>query len=164
MKEIPLSCTRNCKNKGKYVAIVDDEDFDYLNQFKWYVKKDKNTCYAKRNAVINSNKIHISMHCDIMNDNNIDHKDHDGLNNQKSNLRFCTKQQNSANMKLRENTSSKYKGVIWCKWANKWRSKVGFNKTSIHLGYFKFEIEAAKAYDKKAKELFGEFAYLNFPN
>lgn len=162
MKEIPLSCTRNCKNRGKYVALVDDEDFEYLNQFKWHANKKKNTIYASRNAYVNNKKVCVYMQWDIIGRTNIDHVDLNGLNNQKCNLRACTHQQNSMNMAPRKNSFSKYKGVSWSKWANKWRSKIGFNKKTIHLGYFKSELEAAKAYDNKAVELFGEFANINF--
>ena len=72
--------------------------------------------------------------------------------------------QNNANSKKQKNTSSDYKGVGWNKKANKWRAKIQIDSKSKHLGYFDSEIEAAKQYDKKAKEHFGEYAKLNFPN
>ena len=89
-------------------------------------------------------------------------KDGDGLNNQKANLRICTRSQNKMNGKSYKNSSSKYKGIWWVKKNKKWRVRIRLNNKTIHLGYFKDETEAAKAYDSKAKELFGEFARLNF--
>lgn len=162
MKEIQLS--KQGKNRGKYVALVDDEDFEYLNQFRWCVYVGTNTVYALRKIKINNSKfIGYRMHCDIMGKEEIDHIDHDGLNNQKYNLRICTHGQNMMNRRPNKNTSSKYKGVSWCSKSNKWLSQIIINKTRYHLRYFDDEVEAAKVYDEKAKELFKEFAYLNFP-
>lgn len=93
----------------------------------------------------------------------VDHIDHNGLNNQKSNLRNCTHRQNAMNNSSRG--SSKYLGVSI---VGRGRQKgmisaeIKMNYRKIHIGVFSTEIEAAKAYDKKAKELFGEFANLNF--
>jgi len=90
----------------------------------------------------------------------VDHKDHNPLNNSRENLRICTMQQNAANQKPQINKSSKYKGVSWVKSKRKWISKIKFNGVNIHLGQYDDEIEAAKSYELKAKELFGEFAYV----
>lgn len=150
MKEIKLS-------KG-YAALVDDEDFEYLNQWKWYVYIDRSYKYAIRRDR-NTGK-RIKMHRIILNapDNMlVDHIDHNGLNNQKTNIRLCTNSQNQWNMKGRRNG---FKGVSIDKY--RFRSSIKYQGKTIHLGNFKTEIEAAIAYDKKAKELFGEFAYLNF--
>ena len=89
-----------------------------------------------------------------------DHKDGNGLNNQRINLRMCSKSQNGINVKKRGGTS-KYKGVQYK--CSKWHSAITKDRTCIPIGKFINEIDAALAYDKKAKELFGEFAYLNFP-
>ena len=91
----------------------------------------------------------------------VDHIDHDGLNNCKSNLRIATLSENRRNSRKAKDTSSKYKGVSWHKNNKKWEVKIGFNYKKIHIGYFNNIKEAAEAYNKKAKELFGEFAYLN---
>ena len=90
----------------------------------------------------------------------IDHADGNGLNNQKDNLRFCTHSQNHMNRKPTKG-SSKYKGVSWHKAAKKWNARITLNKKTVSIGYFDSEIIAAKAYDEKAIELFGEFAKLN---
>ena len=92
----------------------------------------------------------------------VDHIDHNGLNNCRSNLRLSTMAQNVRNT-ISRGGSSKYKGVHWCKRSKKWTGQICFNGKGHHLGGFRDEIEAAKAYDKRAKELHGEFACLNFP-
>ena len=81
---------------------------------------------------------------------------------QKYNLRETTHAQNQRNKKARETGTSRYKGVTLRKSYTKWRATIILNKKYIHIGYFINEIDAAKAYDEKAKELFGEFAWLNF--
>ena len=89
----------------------------------------------------------------------------DDLDNRKENLRLCTHRQNiQASRKRNGNTSSKYKGVHWEKSRQKWRGKITrMDGKTIFLGYFDSELDAAKVYDDKARELFGDFAQLNFP-
>jgi len=155
MKEIKLT-------QGQ-IAMVDDGDFEYLNQFKWNAYKKKGRFYASRYVgKSNGRQIYASMHWDVMGEKMIDHIDHNGLNNQKSNLRKCTYAQNMMNGRKRNtNTSSKYKGVCWAKNYNKWISSIRKDDKQIHLGYFESEIDAAMAYNNKAKELFCEFACIN---
>ena len=159
MKKIKLT-------QGQF-ALVDDEDFERVNQFKWYANYNSKlkSFYAIRNLrKENGKRAAISMHSYIMNTPNgmcTDHRNHITLDNQKSNLRVCTRQQNQCNMKLRKKTSSKYKGVIWNKISKKWVAGVRFNSQLIYSGSFELEIEAAKAYNKKAEELHGSFAFLN---
>lgn len=159
MKEIQLS--QHGKNKGKYAAIIDNEDFERVNQFKWWVSKERNNTYAGMTVRINNKRSTIKMHQFIMNGKNIDHADQNGLNNQKLNLRFCTKSQNGMNRKSIKNATSIYKGVSWSKVAKAWTVQITHNKTSLHVGYFKIEKEAAIAYDKAAIKYHKEFAYLN---
>ncbi len=92
-----------------------------------------------------------------------DHINHDGLDNRRGNLRLCTRLQNSRNRLPRRGGSSKYKGVTWNKRRKKFMAEIRVNQKYQYLSYFENEIDAAKAYDKKAKEFFGEFAFLNFP-
>jgi len=160
MKEIKLT-------KGK-VALVDDEDFEELNKVKWCTVKGKNTYYAVRGVRVAELKKNIGfkMHRVVLGltDSKIfvDHIDGNGLNNQKSNLRPSSLSENRRNSKANKTGTSIYKGVCWNTESKKWRSKITFNGKTIFIGYFLNEEECAKAYDKKAKELFGEFAYLNF--
>ena len=145
-------------------AIVDAEDYERLNQYKWYASRNKNgDYYAKR--MERGTRRQIIMHRVITEAAShllVDHRNHNGLDNRRSNLRICTKAENVRNQ-LPHGVSSRYKGVSWSKSHKKYAATIRCNKKSFHLGYFADEIEAAKAYDKKAKELFGEFAYLNFP-
>lgn len=159
MKEIKLSVQG--KNKGKYVALVDDEDFEYLNQFRWNAHKGRNTFYAVRQLTVDGKKTAQLMHGEVMKGKCIDHIDGNGLNNQKSNLRFCTLSENQMNKRKRYNCTSIYKGVYFNKRAKKWLARIGINGKDIHLGLFASEVDAARAYNAKAIELFCEFANLN---
>jgi hypothetical protein len=93
----------------------------------------------------------------------VDHKDHDGFNCQKTNLRLCNTQQNVANSGPRRTNNSGFKGVCLCNKSGKWRATITFNGKQIHIGLYSDVVEAALAYDKRARFLFGEFAFLNFP-
>jgi len=158
MKEIQLT-------QGQ-VALVDDEDYEWLNSFKWYAHKIGNTFYAARHIRVNGKQKHQHMHQLIMGDNPlklmIDHRDGNGLNNQRSNLRFCTHQENQMNQRPRKNSSSVYKGVCWFKRDHKWMAQIRIYGKLIYLGCFDHEEDAAKAYDEVVIKHFGEFAVLNF--
>ena len=143
------------------VALVDDADFEVLNQFKWYTMKSKNTFYAVRNITVGDKLKTVYMHWEIMGGKWVDHVKGNGLDNQRSNLRFCTQSENIGNSRKQKNTSSSFKGVYWDKQAGKWRVQIIFNNHRTHLGLFTNEIEAAKSYNVKAIELFGEFANIN---
>jgi len=105
------------------------------------------------------------MHRIILNVTNkdevIDHRNGDGLNNTRDNLRVCNNKQNLRNQKKHKDNKSGYKGVCWLKNANKWHSQIVFNRQRIHLGLFTCPIEAAKAYNTAAVKYFGQFANLN---
>ncbi len=155
MKEIPLS-------QGK-VALVDDEDYDYLMQWKWHVLKKKNTYYAVRLTYEGNGKKRnsVRMHRLIMNtppNMEVDHKDHNGLNCQKYNLRNCTIKQNRRNKKA--SGRSRYIGVSINK-RGYITSRIEKDNIHFYLGSFKTEEDAAMVYNKKAIELFGEFANIN---
>jgi hypothetical protein len=144
-------------------AVVDPQDYPHLSRYKWTAAKSPNTFYAVRS----DRDKQIRMHRQITGapPNLVcDHIDHNGLNNRKSNLRLCTRSQNARNQRPQTGRSSKYKGVSWHKLDKRWHARAHSNQITHHLGSFKNELDAAKAYDEKAKELFGKFAYLNFPN
>lgn len=150
MKEI------KCENHAG-IILVDDEDYDRLIEFRWLWAKGLICrgipCSGKRKPIAN----------EIMRQSGtIDHEDRNPFNNQKSNLRFCTQQQNCQNRTKIQNTSSKYKGVVYVKNRKKWRACITLNGNKIYLGSYILEEDAAKAYDRKAVELFKEFACLNF--
>lgn len=170
MKEIPLT-------KG-YVALVDDEDFERVSEYKWHpkvvVKKGEvKRVYAYRNTQVDGVWTRQSMHTFILNLGSLgreigaDHRDHNGLNNQqKSNLRIATKTQNMQNMRKSSSSSSNFKGVEFTKRKtpldNPWRARITLNHKKVQLGYFPDPLNAAAAYDMAAVKLFGEFAYTNF--
>ena len=145
-------------------AIVDDQDFDYINQWKWIAFKNRYHYYAVRRIYQKGNKSkRILMHRVILdNPRHIDHINRNGLDNRRSNLRPVECGQNQMNQVKTRTHTSIYKGVCWLSRTSKWRSSIGFKNKSYHIGYYKSELDAAKAYDKKAAELFGEFACLNF--
>lgn len=91
----------------------------------------------------------------------IDHINNNGLDNRKKNLRFATHSQNLANARIRKRQASSYRGVYYSKEKKKWRVLIGIDYSIKFVGYFKTQEEAALAYNKKAKEIFGEFACLN---
>ena len=145
------------------VALVDDEDYEYLMQWKWFAKKHRQTFYAARSKKTNGICDRIYMHRIILKtpkNMECDHVDHNGLNNQKHNLRNCTNHQNHMNRISWGN--SIYLGVTYDKSRKLYMSKIQKKYKKFYLGRFKTEIAAAMAYDIKAKELFGEFANLNF--
>lgn len=156
-KEISLT-------QGK-VALVDVEDYDYLNQWKWYAHKNKNDMfYAIRKIKRYGKRITIRMHREIIKppDNMFtDHINRDSLDNRRSNLRICTYSQNRMNSKKNKNNTSGYRGVDWHKIAKKWRACIRINKKNKFLGYFNTKEQAALAYNGAAKKKFREFANLN---
>jgi hypothetical protein len=162
-KEIQLS-------QGQ-VAIVDDADFEWLNQWKWYAawRPSVQKFYAVRNPPRGErSSTPVVMHRIIMGAEKgalVDHiKNQETLNNQRSNLRLATRAQNAVNSRLRSDNSSGFRGVSWHKAANKWISQLRCHDAKFKLiGFFTNKIEAARAWDMAAIEHFGEFACLNFP-
>ena len=92
----------------------------------------------------------------------VDHKDRHSLNNHLSNLRWCTRKENQHNRSKNKNGTSMYKGVCFHQASGKWTAQIKQNGHKIHLGCYTDEADAGRAYDRKAKELFREFAHLNF--
>ncbi len=142
-------------------AMVDAEDYERVNRYKWCVSGKGNTLYAYRK----DHGRNVYLHQFLMKPRKgkvVDHIDHNGLNDRKGNLRVCNKHQNMLNRRPAVR-SSQYKGVRRCRWNGKWYATLRHNGATIRLGPFDHEIDAAQAYDRKAYEFFGEYAYLNFP-
>jgi len=167
MKEIELS-------QGK-IAFVDDEDFDYLNQFKWCAVKTKasygilwyairNTPWIKIDGIWRHSTIRMHRLILDVTDKSIfvDHADKNGINNQKNNLRICSnRSDNLANRNVSAGKTSKYLGVSFHKGTHKWRSRICRNGINHDLGYFINESDAALAYNNAAVKIHGQFASLN---
>ena len=148
MKEIRLS-----KNK---FALVDDEDFEWLNKYKWYF----NGHYAVRHIL--TNKVEF-MHRIILNtpkNKFTDHINKNKLDNRRINLRIASKSQNRVNS-FSQMSKSGFRGVRPTSKKNGWFARIGVDGKRIYLGFFKNKIEAARAYNKAANEYFGDFANLN---
>lgn len=153
-REIPLT-------RG-FVTIVDEADFDWLNQWKWHHINRRYVARAR--AHITGEFVNIMMHRLIMScpeDMFVDHINGDGFDNRRENLRICTLHQNMMNRRKNSATSSQYKGVYWCKKDGAWHSSIRFNHKLKYLGQFESEFEAALTYNKAALEYFGEFANIN---
>ena len=152
MKLIPLSLQG--KNKGKF-TIIDDEDFDLVNQYRWYYRGGYAIGHLGNQKQVILSRFLMGNPKGKM----VDHINHDTLDNRRQNLRIATKFQNMQNQ-LKYRGGSKYKGVSKMPkpYKNMWRAQIACK----YIGYFKEERHAAMAYDIWAKELFGEFAVLNF--
>lgn len=168
MKLIPLSQTKNsCKYKSlNLFAIVDDEDFEYLNQFDWYAKRVGSIYYATRQDLQNKSKsafMHrMIMGCCFGDGKIVDHIDMNGLNCQRSNLRLCTKSQNALNAKPYGKWG--YKGVSCYSTKSRgvqWTATILINGKYKSFCGFKTIEDAALAYNDLAKQHHGEFARLN---
>lgn len=149
MKEIILT-------QGK-VALVDDADFEWLNGWKWYAGKNGKIFYAQRATPrIEGKKSSITMHVVILGKFPkgfiSDHKDGNGLNNQRNNLRYVTRRQNIQNLHNMER-SSEYPGICWHKQRKKWQATIEINKTRKHLGLFINEKEAFEVYREAIENL-----------
>lgn len=156
MKQIPLT-------KGKS-TLVDDEDFLRFGEFLWIAQSaGDGRYYAARRE---KNRI-LLLHREILSAPEVllvDHRDRDSLNNQRDNLRFASKSQNAANSTKTPNLSSRFKGVCHVPRVNKtnpWLAYIGKGQKRRYLKYHSTEELAAEAYNRAARETFGEFALLN---
>lgn len=157
MKQISLT-------QSKF-ALVDDEDYERVSKYKWFYHLG----YAKRGIYDPKikNNHHQGMHSFIMQHTKyIDHKNRDGLDNRKENLRICTQSQNNMNTKARKTSKSGIKGVTYFSSEDNRRKKpwvalLHKNGRKVLYKYFETKEEAARAYDKAAKRYYGEFAKLN---
>lgn len=158
MRKIPLT-------QGKF-ALVDDEDYKWLNQWKWHAQKNRNGDWhgarndyssGKRKRIIISRLIIGASKGQI-----VHHGNHNTLDNRKFNLQNCTRSENGSHRKKQQRKSTSiFKGVSWCGRLNKWLSQLRINGELKHFGCFDDEVEAAKRYDKGAIKYFGAFALTN---
>ncbi|MGB7582666.1 MAG: AP2 domain-containing protein [Sedimentisphaerales bacterium] len=151
-------------------AIVSPEDYDRLAACNWCASKCRHTIYAQRTARTTSGpkrQHNVRMHREVLgitDDRFVDHQNHNGLDNRRSNLRITTPAQNGWNRnKTASSCSSRFKGVCWSRKMVKWHAQIKENGRQTTIGYFDDEESAARAYDAKAKELYGQYAALNFP-
>lgn len=146
-----------------YFAQVDDEDFDYLNQFKWYAKRAPHTIYAIRTATRREGKTgKIHMHREVLERHlgticwslfQTDHEDRNGLNNTIKNLSAVPPAKNAKNKGIQTNNTTGFKGVYFHKLVKKYAAVVQHSSKKIHLGYYHTKEQAADAYDQAAKLL-----------
>jgi hypothetical protein len=143
-------------------TIVDDEDYEMIIEsgYKWLTSKSHGNYYA----LGFNNGDHMLMHRLILKPAsgvNLDHKNRNGLDNRRANLRIATNGQNQANSKTR--SKSGYRGAYKRKDCSSYQASITVNRKVIKLGNYSKVKDAARAYDKAAREAFGEFATLNFP-
>lgn len=150
--------------RGDGAALVSEEDFELVSQFRWTPVFSGNSMYA-----ISTVRPRRMMHRTIMsqfpnleNKMDIDHINGDGLDNRRENLRWATRSENCMN-RAGAKGSSEYKGVSWDKERRKWAAFIKINKKNTPLGRFDLEVDAATAYDRAAVEAYGPFAVVNFP-
>ena len=158
MKEIPLT-------KGK-VALVDGVDYPRVAAFRWYAVETKNTFYAARLGGKGQSRVY--MHRFIVGapeEQEPDHRDGNGLNNQRYNLLLGTHSDNMITRRTKSTPkSSRFRGVVFDKSTGLWKAKTTYLGKTYNLGRFSDEEAAARVFDAWAKETYGERAVLNFPN
>lgn len=164
MPDIPLS--------SGFSVMVDDEDYEYLAQWKW--SKGEYAYRSTNRADLREKRTTVLMHriivermtgAPVPKGMQIDHINGNRLDNRRRNLRFATCRQNQHNkVKQKQPTSSRYKGVGWKKSRRRWRAAINTPSGQFDLGLHASEEDAARAYDKAAREHFGEYARLNFPD
>jgi hypothetical protein len=158
---------KKIKLRNGEFTTVDDIDYESLSQHSWLCMNSKYTKYAGRWENVEGKRRYILMHREILGiaDQRVfaDHRDGNGLNNVRSNLRRCNKAQNCANTRKVAKCWSKFKGVSLHSPSGLWRSIIRINGRQISLGYFHTEEAAARVYDAVALRHRGEFAAINFP-
>lgn len=143
------------------LCLIDEKDYALVSKHKWHLSRCNGKLYAATKILRKETRLHKV----IMGGNpsqHIDHKNGDGLDNRRDNLRFASRSQNLANSKLQSNNKSGYRGVCWAAKDKRWRATISVDGKGIYLGNFLTREEAAKTYDNAASKYFGNFAKLNF--
>jgi hypothetical protein len=143
-------------------ALVDDADYEKVSQYKWFYKIG----YAARQqhiGMVEGKQIQrtVFMHrliLDAPEGLEVDHKNMDGLDNRRKNIRLATRTQNQINRGPQQDNTSGYKGVLWAKQNRKWRAYITIKGKTIHLGLYENIEDAAKRRQEVEKQLYGEFA------
>jgi hypothetical protein len=145
---------------GGYISLVDLDDFEKVSKYNWCTIKQGN---SQVRAMTKIDDKSVYLHQFIMGGSEqiIDHINGHALDNRKSNLRIGTIQQNCFNSRMPRTNTSGFKGVSFDKGHKKFRAYIVKDRRQYHLGFFSLKEDAAKAYNEKALELFGEFARLN---
>lgn len=148
------------------VALVDDVDYERISKFRWYADRGPSgNWYARAWEPGMKPRKRLHMHRLVMlapRQLDVDHVNNDGLDNRRSNLRTCTRKENTRNQRAKG--GNRYKGVNYVSRLGKWRAQISTEKgTKKYLGVFEYLEDAARAYDIAARALFGNFAKINFP-
>ena len=144
-------------------AVIDADDYHLVKHLRWGAHIEKNgTIYAYSNGIKGIQEP-VKLHRFLAGipGLDVDHRDRDGLNCRRLNLRVATRTQNNANRISQPNSTSKFKGVTWDRKRNQWKALIQVSGKSLNLGRFNGEADAAAAYNLAAREAFGEFARLN---
>ncbi len=150
--------------KKRQEILVDDEDYETLNKYSWYIQTNGYVRHDTKNKKV---RLMLTMHRLVMKAKKgqfVDHINLNKLDNRKSNLRFCTSSQNSIHIPKSRKTKSGFKGVFWypnnCK-SRPWQVGIGVKRKYLYIGNYATVEEAALAYNEAALKYHGKFAYLN---
>lgn len=163
--QVPQNCAPGCRwialTLGLF-ALIDENDFLRVSQIKWYATRNRTVTYAAGRLSACEKKIYLHRFLlEAPPGIQVDHRNSDGLDCRRSNLRLCTPLENSHNRRLRRGKTSRYKGVSWHANHKKWFARIKLNGKQTLLGYFDDERAAGVAYDNAAKVYFGDFARTN---
>jgi hypothetical protein len=145
---------------GGFRLLVDAADRDLADSSTWHPVTKRKCVYAVRYSRPRSLYLH-QLLVAVGPDQQVDHRNHDGLDNRRSNLRISTRSQNQANRRIPRNNTSGFKGVSWDRTNRKWQANITINNRQIKLGRYIDAVDAAVAYNAAAIEAWGEFALLN---